>query len=167
MMTLCKTSRGRIACGLGGVLVAFLALACLWGFSPSVTAGDDTPGKSAKASEGLPPPPPAGSKACPPALPPGEDLSVAGRSAAGPDVPPKLPAATPAPPEPPLPKPTGAVPPPAEDTPLPPMPPPRRGHGRGQALPDAAPRYDPAPPRPRRLPHPHPRGRRSSSSWPS
>jgi hypothetical protein len=41
MLTYCNTARGRVACGLGGVLIAVLALACLWAFSPSVTAGDD------------------------------------------------------------------------------------------------------------------------------
>jgi hypothetical protein len=41
MLTYCNTARGRVACGLGGVLIAVLALACLWTFSPSVTAGDD------------------------------------------------------------------------------------------------------------------------------
>jgi hypothetical protein len=43
MLTLCNTIRGRVACGLGGVLVAALALACLWTFSPPVAAGDDPP----------------------------------------------------------------------------------------------------------------------------
>ena len=45
MMTLCKTGRGRIACGLGGLTVAVLALACLWAGSSAVTAGDDSPTK--------------------------------------------------------------------------------------------------------------------------
>ena len=45
MMTLCRTGRGRIACGLGGLTIAVLALACLWAFSTAVTAGDDAPAK--------------------------------------------------------------------------------------------------------------------------
>ena len=39
MMTLCRTGRGRIACGLGGLTIALLALGCLWALSPAVTAG--------------------------------------------------------------------------------------------------------------------------------
>jgi hypothetical protein len=46
MLTLCNTSRGRLACGLGGVLIAVLALACLWCLSPAVAAGDDVPAKA-------------------------------------------------------------------------------------------------------------------------
>jgi hypothetical protein len=55
MLTLCNTIRGRIACGLGGLLVAVLALTCLWAFSPSVTASDEPPKESPK--EKLPKPP--------------------------------------------------------------------------------------------------------------
>ncbi|HEX5268997.1 MAG TPA: hypothetical protein VFW33_00855 [Gemmataceae bacterium] len=60
MLTCCNTARGRLACGLGGVLIAALALACLWAFSPAVTAGDDPPAKSGskggKCPEPVPPP---------------------------------------------------------------------------------------------------------------
>jgi hypothetical protein len=57
MLTCCNTARGRVACGLGGALIAALALACLWAFSPAVTAGDDPPAKtkaSACPEPGLP-----------------------------------------------------------------------------------------------------------------
>jgi hypothetical protein len=65
MLTLCHTNRGRIACGLGSLLIAVLALACLWCFSPSVTAGDDLPTKSADKAKD------AKSVGCPiPPLPP-------------------------------------------------------------------------------------------------
>jgi hypothetical protein len=56
MLTLCNTARGRVACGLSGVLIAALALACLWAFSPSVTAGDDTPAKAPRSKDAAPPP---------------------------------------------------------------------------------------------------------------
>ncbi|HKI36205.1 MAG TPA: hypothetical protein VKA46_30390 [Gemmataceae bacterium] len=70
MLTLCNTNRGRIACGLGGVLVAVLALACLWAFSPSVTAGDDPPAKDVgKVKDPT-------STVCPDPLPPPRESSV-------------------------------------------------------------------------------------------
>ncbi len=56
MLTLCNTARGRVACGMGGVLIAVLALACLWGFSPSVTAGDEPPARVTAPKKDLPPP---------------------------------------------------------------------------------------------------------------
>jgi hypothetical protein len=67
MMTLCRTGRGRIACGLGGLTIAVLALACLWALSPAVTAGDDLPAKKDAKLPDCPPPSPALPK---PALPP-------------------------------------------------------------------------------------------------
>jgi hypothetical protein len=78
MLTCCNTTRGRVACGLGGVLIAALALACLWAFSPAVTAGDDVLPKSGPKAKcpdepGLPPVPALDKKsdALPPApLPP-------------------------------------------------------------------------------------------------
>src|SRR5262249_14878209 len=59
MLSLCNTSRGQLACALCGVLGAGLALACLWAFSPTVSAGDDLPVKLASPK-----------KDCPAALPP-------------------------------------------------------------------------------------------------
>ena len=43
MLMMCKTSRGRIACGLGGGLIALSALAIVWTLSPKVSAGDEPP----------------------------------------------------------------------------------------------------------------------------
>jgi hypothetical protein len=67
MLSLCNTSRGKLACALCGVLGAGLALACLWAFSPTVNAGDgpapvgppakacSSPVPSLGADVGLPP----------------------------------------------------------------------------------------------------------------
>ncbi len=65
MSMLCRTSKGRIVCGLGGGLIALLALACLWASSPSVTAGDGPPAANpketgrAEAPAPVPQPPPS------------------------------------------------------------------------------------------------------------
>jgi hypothetical protein len=74
MLSLCNTSRGRTACALGGVLIAVLALACLWAFSPTVAAGDGpakvgpTPGIG--CPDPVPPPLPKAVKKEVPSLPP-------------------------------------------------------------------------------------------------
>jgi hypothetical protein len=70
MMTLCRTGRGRIACGLGGLVIALVALGCLWAFSPSVTAGDDLPPKKVEKMPDCPRPPSLPKADVPPPLPP-------------------------------------------------------------------------------------------------
>jgi len=135
MMTLCRTGRGRIACGLGGLTIVLLALGCLWAFSTAVTAGDDLLKKDAKVPDCPLPPMPTLPKAPLPPLAPAPAVPTI-----TPPLPPVAPAAAdthalPKPaahsdpaPEPPLPKPPVsnavaplAAPPPASSD-LPPSP---------------------------------------------
>ncbi len=125
MLTCCNTARGRLACGLGGVLIAALALACLWAFSPSVTAGDDPLPKIGEKTSRVPdlPRAPAADKnksdidlppcppmpPAPPAPPPVAKPPKADITAPPPPLPPD--ASAPAPP--PLPPKSDVAPPPA------------------------------------------------------
>jgi hypothetical protein len=54
MLTLYKSIRGRIICGLASAVIAGLALGCLW-FSSSVTAGDNPPRKKDDIPKDCPP----------------------------------------------------------------------------------------------------------------
>jgi hypothetical protein len=123
MTTLWKTRRARIACGLGSVLAALVALACLWGFSPSVTAGDKPEKKGNKPACAVPPVPAETGevKKSSDVVPPLPTLEKAPKPPASADLPPTagIPGISRAATGDPLPPPTPTPPPPADTSPPP------------------------------------------------